>query len=160
MGVNNLSYSKDGLALTELFEGEILTAYQDQAGVWTIGYGHTGGVYPGQTITENQAVAFLLDDVSTAVNCVNEVVAVVLTQQQFDALVDFTFNLGVGSFRGSTLLTDVNAGNFPAAITQFDLWDHCGGVVNAGLLRRRNAEVAEFSGAPSPDSPPDSSALS
>jgi lysozyme len=160
MGANNLTYSKDGLALTELFEGDILTAYQDQAGVWTIGYGHTGGVSAGQTITDDQAVIFLMDDVSSAVSCVNEIVAVVLAQSQFDALVDFTFNLGSGSFRGSTLLKDINAGNFPAAIAQFDLWDHCGGVVNNGLLRRRNAEAAEFSGTPSPDSPPDSSALS
>jgi lysozyme len=152
MPINNLAYSKDGLTLTELFEGDILTAYQDQAGVWTIGYGHTGGVTPGQTITQDQAVAFLLGDISSAVVCVNEVVAVALTQAQFDALVDFTFNLGAGSFRGSTLLKDINAGNFPDAITQFDLWDHCGGVVNAGLLRRRNAEAAEFSGAPPNDS--------
>ena len=146
MGVNNLSYSRDGLALTQLFEGDVLHAYQDQKGVWTIGYGHTAGVQPGQTITQAQAEAFLMGDVGSAVNCVNEVVEVLLTQQQFDALVDFTFNLGPGAFKGSTLLKDINAGNFPAAITQFDLWDHCGGVVNAGLLRRRQAETAEFAG--------------
>jgi lysozyme len=160
MGINNLGYSKDGLALTELFEGDVLTAYQDQAGVWTIGYGHTGGVEPGQTITEDQAVAFLLSDVSNAVSCVNEVVEVVLTQPQFDALVDFTFNLGTGSLRSSTLLKDINAGNFPAAVSQFDLWDHCGGVVNNGLLRRRNAEIAEFNAPADPDFPPDSGQLS
>jgi lysozyme len=152
MGANNLTYSKNGLALTELFEGDILTAYQDQKGVWTIGYGHTAGVQPGQTITEDQAVAFLLQDVSGAVACVNKAVTVPLTQSQFDALVDFTFNLGSGNFLSSTLLKDINAGNFPAAIAQFDLWDHCGGIVNAGLLRRRNAETAEFSGTPPSDS--------
>ena len=146
MGVNTLSYSKDGLALTQLFEGDVLHAYQDQKGVWTIGYGHTAGVQPGQTITQAQAEAFLMGDVGSAVNCVNEVVEVLLTQQQFDALVDFTFNLGPGAFKGSTLLKDINTGNFPAAISQFDLWDHCGGVVNAGLLRRRQAETAEFAG--------------
>jgi lysozyme len=146
MGVNNLTYSKSGLVLTELFEGDVLTAYQDQKGVWTIGYGHTAGVQPGQKITQAQAEAFLLGDVSTAVNCVNDVIEVLLTQAQFDALVDFTFNLGAGNFKGSTLLKDINAGNFPAAIAQFKLWDHCGGVVNAGLLRRRTAEAAEFAG--------------
>jgi lysozyme len=153
MGVNNLTYSKSGLALTKLFEGEVLSAYQDQKGVWTIGYGHTAGVQRGQTITQAQAEAFLLSDVSDAVNCVNEVVQVALNQAQFDALVDFTFNLGVGNFKGSTLLKEVNAGNFPAAMAQFSLWDHCGGVVNAGLLRRRNAEAAEFAGTSS-SSPP------
>jgi lysozyme len=144
MPVNNLTYSKDGLALTELFEGDVLTAYQDQKGVWTIGYGHTAGVQPGQRITQAQAEAFLQDDVSTAANCVNDVVEVPLAQQQFDALVDFIFNLGTGNFKSSTLLKDINAGNVPAAIAQFKLWDHCGGVVNDGLLRRRNAEAAEF----------------
>jgi len=155
MGVNNFSYSKNGLAITELFEGDVLTAYQDQRGVWTIGYGHTAGVYPGQTITQDQAVAFLMGDVAAAVACVNKAVTVPLTQSQFDALVDFTFNLGTGNFLGSTLLKDINAGNFPAAVAQFDLWDHCGGVVNAGLLRRRQAEAAEFSGQPTPDSSTD-----
>lgn len=153
MSVNNFTYSKNGLALTELFEGDVLTAYQDQRGVWTIGYGHTAGVYPGQTITQDQAVAFLQSDVSSAAACVNNAVTVPLTQSQFDALVDFTFNLGTGSFLGSTLLKDINAGNFPAAVAQFDLWDHCGGVVNDGLLRRRQAEAAEFSGTPPPNSP-------
>jgi lysozyme len=156
MGVNDLTYSKDGLALTELFEGDVLTAYQDQKGVWTIGYGHTAGVQPGQQITQAQAEAFLLGDVGTAVNCINDVVEVPLTQSQFDALVDFTFNLGVGNFTGSTLLKDINAGNFPDAIAQFDLWDHCGGVVNAGLLRRRQAEAGEFAGSSS-SSPADNS---
>ncbi len=155
MSVNNLTYSRDGLALTQLFEGDILTAYQDQKGVWTIGYGHTAGVQPGQTITQDQAVEFLMNDVSSAVACVNKIVTVVLTQSQFDALVDFTFNLGPGNFSSSTLLRDINAGSFPAAVAQFDIWDHCGGVVNAGLLRRRQAEAAEFSGPPSPDSSTD-----
>jgi lysozyme len=146
MAVNNLNYSKNGLALTELFEGDILTAYQDQRGIWTIGYGHTAGVHPGQTITQEQAVALLFEDLRTAVNCVNQFVTVTLTQSQFDALVDFAFNVGVTNFRHSTLLRDINEGRFPDAIAQFRLWDHCGGVVNAGLLRRRNAEAAEFRG--------------
>jgi lysozyme len=146
MGVNNLTYSKNGLALTELFEGDILNAYQDQHGIWTIGYGHTEGVYPGQNITQEQAVALLFSDLGNAVHCVNEVVTVRLTQSQFDALVDFTFNIGITNFRNSTLLHDINAGRFPEALAQFRLWDHCGGIVNAGLLRRRNAEASEFSG--------------
>jgi lysozyme len=146
MSVNDLTYSKNGLHLTELFEGDILTAYRDQHGLWTIGYGHTAGVHPGMTITQEQAAAFLLDDIRTAVECVNQVVQVKLTQPQFDSLVDFAFNVGITNFRHSTLLKEINAGKFPQAIAQFNLWDHCGGVVNAGLLRRRKAEAAEFSG--------------
>ena len=146
MGANNLNYSKNGLALTELFEGDILTAYKDQRGIWTTGYGHTAGVHPGQTITQQQAAALLVSDLRTAADCVNEVVTVKLTQSQFDSLVDFAFNVGITNFRHSTLLRDMNEGRFPEALAQFDLWDHCGGVVNAGLLRRRNAEASEFSG--------------
>ena len=92
-----------------------------------------------------------------AVSFVNEMVEVALTQAQFDALVDFAFNLGVGNFKGSTLLKDINAGNFPAAVAQFQLWDRCGGVVNNGLLRRRNAEAAEFAGNSSSSSPANNS---
>lgn len=146
MGINDLTYGKNGLRLTERFEGDVLTAYQDQRGIWTIGYGHTAGVAPGQTITQEQAVAYLEDDIAAAARCVNACVTVKLTQAQFDALVDFTFNVGTGNFERSTLLKDINAGRFPAALAQFDLWDHCGGIVDAGLLRRREAEAAEFSG--------------
>lgn len=146
MGVNNLIYSKDGMRLTELFEGDVLTAYQDQRGIWTIGYGHTADVHPGQKITEQEAEQYLAEDIRAAANFVNKVVRVTVTQGQFDALVDFAFNVGITNFGKSTLLREVNEGLFPEAIAQFDLWDHCGGVVNAGLLRRRNAEMAEFGG--------------
>jgi lysozyme len=145
MGVNNLNYSKNGLAITEQFEGCRLVAYQDQVGVWTIGYGHTGsGVASGLTITQDQAVDLLTSDVAAAAAYVNAAVAVELQQDEFDALVDFVFNLGRGAFAGSTLLKDLNAGQFDAAAAQFELWDHAGGQVVAGLLRRRQAEVALF----------------
>jgi len=150
MGVNNLTYSGSGLSLTESFEGLELTAYQDQVGVWTIGYGHTGpDVTPGLTITQAQAQALLAQDVGGAVVCVNDAVTVSLTQNQFDALVDFVFNLGCAAFTGSTLLRDVNAGDFAGAATQFDRWDRAGGQVVAGLLRRRQAETAMFTTAAS-----------
>jgi lysozyme len=145
MAINNLTYSGKGLCLTEQFEGCRLTAYQDQVGVWTIGYGHTGpDVTPGLTITQAQAQAFLAHDVGKAVACVNQFVAIQLTQNEFDALVDFVFNLGTGAFTGSTLLRYLNAGNITAAAAQFDEWDHAGGAVVAGLLRRRQAETALF----------------
>ena len=147
MGVNNLTYSTKGLSLTEQFEGCRLTAYQDQVGVWTIGYGHTGpDVTAGMTITIDAAQALLGKDVSSAADCVNNLVEVTLTQEEFDALVDFVFNLGAGAFRGSTMLRDLNAGDFTSAAAQFDMWDHAGGAVVAGLLRRRQAEAELFEG--------------
>ncbi|QNI31926.1 lysozyme [Alloacidobacterium dinghuense] len=149
MGVNSFTYSNDGLALTKQFEGCELTAYQDQVGVWTIGYGHTGaGVASGLTITQDQADALLLSDIAAAVTFVNQVVSVPLQQNHFDALVDFAFNLGRASLSGSTLLRLLNAGNFDGAAGQFPLWDHAGGKVVAGLLRRRQAEQTMFQGQP------------
>jgi len=146
--VNNLSYSNEGLALTEQFEGLRLTAYQDSVGVWTIGYGHTGpDVYPGLTITQEQASALLLQDVATAVATVNRLVTVPLTQNQFDALVDFVFNVGSGNFASSTLLRELNAGNTAGAAAQFLVWVYAGGVQVPGLLRRRQAEQALFQSA-------------
>ncbi|HZZ37700.1 MAG TPA: lysozyme [Acidobacteriaceae bacterium] len=145
MGVNQFTYSGKGLALTEQFEGCRLTAYQDQVGVWTIGYGHTGPeVGAGMIVTLEQAEALLAKDVSNAAEFVNRVVMVETSQEEFDALVDFVFNLGAGAFERSTLLRVLNAGNFAAAATQFALWDRAGGAVVAGLLRRRQAETALF----------------
>jgi lysozyme len=150
MGTNTLTYSSNGLTLTEQFEGCNLTAYQDQVGVWTIGYGHTGqDVVSGLTITQDQAQDLLAQDVSSAAACVNRVVTIELEQDEFDALVDFVFNLGTGAFTESTLLRDLNSGDATAAAAQFDQWDHAGGAVVAGLLRRRQAETALFSTADS-----------
>jgi lysozyme len=145
MGLNNLTYSTQGLSLTEQFEGCRLTAYQDQVGVWTIGYGHTGpDVTPGLTIASDRAQALLAQDISSAAACVNNVVTVKLSQEEFDALVEFVFNLGAGAFKSSSMLRDLTAGDFTSAADQFVLWDHAGGAVVAGLLRRRQAEATLF----------------
>ena len=143
--VNNLSYSDQGLALTEQFEGLQLTAYQDPVGVWTIGYGHTGSdVQPGLTITQEQASDLLLQDVAGAVAAVNRLVTIPLTQNQFDALVDFTFNVGQGNLASSTLLRELNAGNTEGAADQFLVWVYAKGVELPGLVTRRQAEAALF----------------
>lgn len=144
MNVNHFTYSQTGLSLTEGFEGLRLEAYQDQVGVWTIGYGHTSGVSPGQTCSQEQAQQWLLEDVQGASFAVNRMVTVQLNQNQFDALVDFTFNLGSGALGGSTLLRLLNAGNTQAAADEFLKWDHAGGVVVAGLTTRRIAEQKLF----------------
>lgn len=142
------TYSKDGLALTQGFEGLRLTAYQDVAGVWTVGYGHTGAhVTPGQTISEIEADALLLADLADAIRCVNQAVTVDISQCQFDALVDFCFNAGRGSFLNSTLLRKLNFGDVAGAAAQFGLWVHAGGKVVSGLVRRRKAEATLFTSA-------------
>jgi lysozyme len=141
----NFTYSDAGLALTKKFEGLNLNSYQDQVGVWTIGYGHTGPtIHGGLTITQDQADQLLQSDVASSVACVNRAVTSAINQNQFDALVDFVFNLGCGALLSSTLLRDINAGNFAAAAQQFLLWDHARGVVIQGLLRRRQSESDLF----------------
>lgn len=139
-----MTYSNNGRALTENFEGVRLTAYQDSVGKWTIGYGHTLGVQPGDVCTQQQADLWLGQDMAWAESVVNSLVTVQLTQDEFNALVDFTFNLGSGSFRHSQLLALVNQGRFAEAANEFQKWDHAGGVIVAGLLRRRVAEQQEF----------------
>lgn len=141
-----MDYSQSGVKMTEQFEGCKLCAYQDQVGVWTIGYGHTLGVQPGQCITLLQAETFLLQDMNRAVKYVNMLVKVTITQGEFDALVDFAFNVGCGALAGSTLLKLLNHGDYAGAAAEFDKWDHAAGQVVAGLLRRRQAETAEFQG--------------
>jgi lysozyme len=141
----NFTYGAAGLALTKSFEGLELSAYPDQGGVWTIGYGHTGpGVHAGLVITQDQADTFLESDVAGAVTAVNRMVTAKINQNQFDALVDFTFNLGCANLSQSTLLRYVNAGEFGLAAAQFLLWDHVCGRVVPGLLRRRQAEMELF----------------
>jgi len=88
----------------------------------------------------------LLANIQTSVNDVNYLVKVPLTQGEFDALVDFDFNLGRGNLASSTLLKLLNAGDYQGAANEIDKWDRAGGVLLAGLLRRRQAETALFNG--------------
>ena len=140
-----MEYSKQGLALTEGFESCRLTAYQDIKGIWTIGFGHVGPeVVEGLTWTQDQADSQLVLDLTKAEHAVNTLVTVPLTQGQYDALVDFCYNCGIGAFSGSTMLRLLNAGQFDDAANEFQKWDHASGKVVAGLLRRRIAEEQEF----------------
>jgi lysozyme len=146
--VNNLSFSTNGQNLTKGFEspGGIpnLVAYRDVVGVWTNGWGNTHNVVPDSTITLAQAEADFVSNTAGAVYVVNQVVQVPLNQNQFDALVDFVFNLGSANFQSSTLLRELNAGNYAAAALEFPKWNHAGGVVEAGLTTRRLAEQTLF----------------
>lgn len=136
--------SPTGIALIERFEGLRLEAYQDRAGLWTCGYGHTSGVKSGDTCTSAQADEWLESDVADAERAVNVLVKVPLNQNQFDALVSFTYNLGWSALEGSTLLRILNAGATSLAAREFLKWDHVAGVVSEGLLRRRTAEQELF----------------
>ncbi len=143
--LNDLKPSARVRDLIARWEGFRAEAYLCPAGVWTIGYGHTGpDVKPGMVITQQQAVQLLINDLARFNNGVNALVTLPLNQNQFDALVSFSYNLGLGSLQSSTLLRLLNAGNFQAAADQFPRWDRAGGKEVAGLLARRNAERALF----------------
>lgn len=140
--MNNLTYSDNGLSLTRQFEGLSLHAYDDPVGVLTIGYGHTGAdVTPGLVWTQQQADAALLKDSQWAVAAVNKNVLYPLNQNQFDALVDFVFNLGETKFKTSTLLRLLNVGNFIAASAEFPKWNK---QKLKGITFRRIAEETLF----------------
>jgi lysozyme len=142
-----VKYSRDGVHLTETGEGLRLEAYPDPGtggAPWTIGYGRAHGVKPGDTCTQEQAEQWLTEDIVTAEAAVNRLVRANLTQHQFDALVDFTFNAGVGNFASSTLLKDLNAGYLQLAANEFKRWDMAGGAHLAGLAHRRAAETELF----------------
>lgn len=108
-----------GLELIKHFEGLRLWAYQCSAHVWTIGYGHTAGVRPGDEISTEQADDFLQQDIAGSERSVGRYVTVPLKQCQFDALVSFAFNLGSGNLRTSTLLKNSIAGTMPARLVNF-----------------------------------------
>lgn len=127
--------------LAEQFESCVLSAYQDIAGVWTIGWGHTGkDVYAGLIWTQGQADDALLHDINAA-EALLYMYSPELSDGPLDALTDFVFNLGIGNYRTSTLFHMVNAQNWPAVKTELLKWDHSSGVVVPGLLRRREAEA-------------------
>ena len=133
-----------GLALIESFEGDDLHAYADTGGVETIGYGHTGGVTVGETITQAQAVQYLKGDVDSASTAVENCIAIDLTPNEFAALVSFEYN--TGALPGSPGLAAINAKQFQVAWDDhLCLWVHdAQGHTLDGLVRRRAAEKALF----------------
>lgn len=128
------------------FEGYRSEAYQDGAGIWTLGYGSTTGIKQGMTCTPEGALILLDHDVLTADNAVNSCIKTPLTQWQFDALVSWTFNLGWGNLQHSTLAADLNAGHFDAAAVEILKWNKVAGKVSEGLVRRRQGEQDIFLG--------------
>ena len=136
--------SQEGVNLIKHFEGCRLEAYKCPAGVWTIGYGHTKGVKEGDAIEQEAAEAFLIEDLEAFEQAVARLVKVPITQQQFDALVSFTFNLGAGNLERSTLLEKLNGYQYIEVPEQMMRWVRAGGQVLDGLVKRRAAEAALF----------------
>lgn len=130
--------------LIKLFEGFRHEAYLCPAGVWTIGYGTTKGVKPGMVVTREEAEVLLRKDVAAFEAGVARIVKVPLNQNQFDALVSFSYNVGLQAFQSSTLARRLNKGDYQAAAKEFARWDRAGGRVLLGLSRRRDAEAKLF----------------
>lgn len=139
-----------GLKLIRRFEGFRAAAYRDAVGVWTIGYGHTSRagaprVGPGMKITRAQGEKILARDVEKFAAQIRPLIKVPLNENQFSALVSFAYNVGVGGFRGSSVLRVVNRRRFDLVPQRLSLWVKAGGRVLPGLVRRRAAEGVLFS---------------
>jgi GH24 family phage-related lysozyme (muramidase) len=138
-----------GISLISSFEDTKLKAYDDGVGVWTIGTGTI--IYPngvkvkkGDVCTTEQAKTYFTHDLKQFEKTVNDSVKVDLTQNQFDALVSLTYNIGSAAFKNSTLLKKLNAKDYAGSADQFLVWNRGGGKVLKGLVRRREAERALF----------------
>lgn len=119
-----------------------LAAYRDAGGVWTIGYGHTGpDVLPGMQITTDQADDLLTADLEGSENAVSRLIFVPLNDNQFAALVAFTFNVGAGALEHSSLRRILNGDDYGAVPVELARWNREGGCVMAGLIARRAAEI-------------------
>lgn len=139
------SVNPAGLALLRQFEGLRLNAYRCPAGIWTIGYGHTSGVTPRQTITNQEAEELLIQDVSITAAAVEVLVQVPLNDNQFSALCCFAFNVGTNALAGSTLLRLLNRGWYSQVPAQWMRWTKANGRDLPGLRARRIAEAALWS---------------
>ncbi len=149
--VDEMSLSQVGVNSICNFEGLRLSAYDDGIGVWSIGYGttrypHGLSVQKGDTCTLEQAKVYMQHYLKIFERAVNGAVKVPLTQNQFDALVSLSYNIGAGAFKKSTLLKKLNSGDYKGAANQFDVWVNAGGKRLAGLVRRRAIEKKLFLG--------------
>ena len=128
------------VAAIALNEGFRSRAYQDVVGVWTIGYGETKGVKPGDTITREQAMVQLKKSIDVHAQGMLRCIKVPLYQHEYDAYVSFTYNVGVGNFCRSHLVRLLNQGKYTEACNELPKWVYAGGRVYPGLVRRRAEE--------------------
>ena len=138
--------SDEGISLIKKFEGCRLEPYFCSGNVLTIGYGHTKDVVENMSITEDTAEALLKEDLKDFEEQVSNLVKVELNQNQFDALIAWTFNLGSGNLSSSTLLKKLNNSEYGEVPEQIKRWNKAGGKVLEGLIRRREAEALLFEG--------------
>jgi lysozyme len=156
-----MQMSEQGLELLKQWEGFKSKVYKDSAGLPTIGVGHlitqsekTSGaivinglaVEYANGLTDQQVLDLLGQDVQPAEQAVNNGVKVALNQDQFDALVSFTFNTGTGAFSSSTLLKVLNQGQYDQVPNQLRRWNKAGGQVVQGLVNRRENEIKLWNG--------------
>ena len=147
--MREVQITAEGLDLIKRYEGFRSTAYRDAVGVWTIGFGHTSmagepHVKPGLTISRETATEILARDVNLFAQGVRQALTVQISDQQFSALVSFAYNVGLGNFRKSSVLTAVNRNDLAAVPRRLSLWTKAGGRVLPGLVKRRAAEAALF----------------
>ena len=133
--------SVDAYELIKQFEGLRLKAYLCPAGIWTIGYGHTSGVSPNSFITIQEADEYLHRDVATIEMQLNKL-NLILRQCQWDAIISFVFNVGIGNFKASTLLAKIRINpDDNSIIDEFLRWVYANGKVKKGLQKRRLTEM-------------------
>lgn len=137
------SLNKAGRLIAE-FEGFSSTVYRCQAGVPTIGFGHTRGVVDGQTITKEDALRLLMSELSTLQKALASVIHVDVTEGQFVAILSLVYNIGMWKFRTSTLLRELNKENFVNAGNEFARWIYVKKQPNEGLMKRREKEREVF----------------
>lgn len=124
-----------------------LKAYQDQGGVWTIGWGHTAGVRMGDLITEEQAESFFKNDISEPMRVLSAEKSIVLYQHEYDALVSFIYNIGPAQWSSSTMRRALKMGRHDLAADEFKRWNKVKGKISRGLVRRRHDEEQMFNSA-------------
>lgn len=133
--------NSEGILLIKQWEGCRLQAYKCPAGIWTIGYGHTRTARAGMVITQQQADDLLREDLRVFEKAVDDAVAVDLTDNQFAALVSWTYNIGEGAMRRSTLVKRLNQGHYEAVPGELAKWNKVKGKPVRGLSNRRAAEA-------------------
>ena len=140
-----MNISKNGINLIKEFEGLKLEAYKCPAGIWTIGYGHTGkNVFKGLKINQEEAEKFLINDLEIHSNYINKLIKIPINQNQFDALISLEYNIGYNAFKNSTLLKFLNEKKYNKAAEEFDKWVYSNKRKLNGLIKRRKKEKELF----------------
>ncbi len=141
-----LAISGAALVGIAMHEGYVPHAYKDPVGVWTIGFGETAGVKPGQATTPIRAMVQLLDSANAIAKGMVACIHVPIAQHEFDAYLSFSYNVGAGAFCRSTLAKKLNEGKYEEACAELKKWVYAGGKVLPGLVNRREQEYKKCMG--------------